>query len=226
MGQFSDLGGIMALQGFAQLHSFLLKILNKNVQQFPKKPFIILNSFQKLIDVQDFHVHFFLSRAGCKLVPDTLTLITMAKILNKATTIVKTTMQAVMINDQSLLNSRPTISVPTYPMSISARAIVAPAAVKMKRENRQEIRTTYRLYKGMFPLLILLAAIPIRFMEVFYHYQAITQGLGPYLLPKVLISSSVNQATLNQATPGVSRIIPPCARWFRSSSTTPRLPYG
>src|SRR3989338_6597701 len=103
MGQFSDLGGIMALQGFAQLHSFLLKILNKNVQQFPKKPFIILNSFQKLIDVQDFHVHCFLSRAGCKLVPDTLTLITMAKILNKATTIVKTTMQAVMINDQSLV---------------------------------------------------------------------------------------------------------------------------
>src|SRR3989338_2733649 len=75
------------------------------------------------------------------------------------------------------------ISAPIYPMSISARAIAAPAAIKIKRENRQDIRTTYRLYKGTFPLLILLAAIPIRFMEVFYHYRAITQGLGPYLLP-------------------------------------------
>ena len=99
-------------------------------------------------------------------------------------TIVKVVMQTIMTNDQSLLNSIPMISVPMYPMSISARAIVAPAAMKIKSENRQDIRTTYRLYRGTFPLLILLAVMPIRFMKTFYHYGAITQGLGPYLLPQ------------------------------------------
>src|SRR3989338_10172992 len=136
----------------------------------------------------------------------------MAKILNKAITTVRVVMQTIMTSGQSLLNSTPMIWVPMYAMSISARAIVTPAARKIKSENRQDIRTTYRLYRSTFPLLILLAVMPIRFMKTFYHYRDITQGLGPYLPLRPL-----------RECPGSFRH---ADGDFALAQPPPRLPYG
>ena len=82
----------------------------------------------------------------------------------KKTTILKVTIQVVKIANHFSCSSGPIISLEMLDIIISAKRNVVPATININTENIKDIKITYILYRNRFPLQILLAAIPMRFI--------------------------------------------------------------